>query len=628
MRTGIVRIIGGATLSVLMASYMPLYAYADTYDISEGSITVSRDETAQTVTQAGNYAVQDKEDSDPVITSNNQEVSGVTLTIEASAGQEAEVTIQNLNINDSSNGDTPAILTTGEGNVKINLDGVNVVKSGNNCAGLQKENEGNLIITDNNATGSLEATGGRYGAGIGGGDMGSGTDITIEGGTVTATGGDGGAGIGGGVWGSGTDITIEGGTVTATSESRGAGIGGGECGSGTDITIEGGTVTAIGGDHGAGIGGGEWGSGTGITIKEGGTVTATGGFYGAGIGGGYKESGRDITIKEGGTVTATGGFYGAGIGGGYNGSGTDITIKEGGTVTATGGDRGAGIGGGGAESGRDITIEGGTVTATGGNRGAGIGGGNGGSGTGITVSNNAHVMVSGGIYDQYSGAAIGDGVQYDIDTSEVSSGEEVSPDVSLLSSDGYILYYPAGTTANQIKNGSVQPTKILKSIITSSEALIDEGNTPQDEYAASEVISITHSSSGGSYVDNSEVNSIPTSSEEFAAFLAATNNTLEVYIKKIEAMMAAGDTEGLNALVSKGITLETGNWVCFNKKTYALIEKISDLGAPVTISFAYKGRRYSTVIPGKADIRPLDLCNEEGYCGFLNLIKYYGGGEK
>ncbi|RKM63389.1 hypothetical protein D6856_04500 [Butyrivibrio sp. XB500-5] len=598
MRTGIVRIIGGATLSVLMASYMPLYAYADTYDISEGSITVSRDETAQTVTQAGNYAVQDKEDNDPVITSNNQEVSGVTLTIEASSGQEAEVTIQDLNINDSSNGHTPAILTTGEGNVKINLDGVNVVKSGDFCAGLQKENEGDLIITDNNATGSLDATGGDFGAGIGGGFRGSGTDITIEGGEVTATGGE-----------------------------YGAGIGGGERGSGTDITIEGGEVTATGGDGGAGIGGGNEGSGTGIIIKEGTTVIATSGYDGAGIGGGDRGDGTEITIK-GGTVTATSVSQGAGIGGGCFGNGTDITIESG-IITAIGGTAGAGIGGGYEGAGTVIKIEGGTVTATGGEWGAGIGGGSDGAGSEITISNDAHLMVSGGIYDQYCGAAIGEGIQVDYgDVTLTSSGREISPDISLLTTDGYIKYYPAGTTVEQIKNGSVQPTKILKSIITSSEALIDEGNTPHDEYAASEVISTTHSSSGGSYVDNSEVNSIPTSSEEFAAFLAATNNTLEVYIKKIEAMMAAGDTEGLNALVSKGISLETGNWVCFNKKTYTLIEKISDLGVPVTISFAYKGRRYSTVIPGKADIRPLDLCNEEGYCGFLNLIKYYGGTQK
>ncbi|RKM58142.1 hypothetical protein D6853_00980 [Butyrivibrio sp. X503] len=296
--------------------------------------------------------------------------------------------------------------------------------------------------------------------------------------------------------------------------------------------------------------------------------------------------------------------------------------------------------------------------------GAGIGGGYGRAGSEITISNDAHLMVSGGIYDQYSGAAIGDGVQYDDDTYEVSSGEEVSPDVSLLSSDGYILYYPAGTTANQIKNGTVQPTKTVQKTDTSPEDPIaggggstpveppiagGGGSTPVEPPIAGNpvipqessvnpfevptaveggITNLVHSSSGEIYEDNTEVKDIPTSSEEFATFLAATNAKLEAYIKNIESLMAAGDTEGLNALVSKGITLETGNWVCFNKKTYALIEKISDLGVPVTISFAYKGRRYSTVIPGKADIRPLDLCNEEGYCGFLNLIKYYGGGEK
>ena len=61
------------------------------------------------------------------------------------------------------------------------------------------------------------------------------------------------------------------------------------------------------------------------------------------------------------------------------------------------------------------------------------------------------------------------------------------------------------------------------------------------------------------------------------------------FINKAEELKASGDTEGLNALISKGVSLETGNWVCFNKETYTLIQKISDLGAPVTISFAYKG---------------------------------------
>ena len=155
----------------------------------------------------------------------------------------------------------------------------------------------------------------------------------------------------------------------------------------------------------------------------------------------------------------------------------------------------------------------------------------------------------------------------------------------------------------------------------------DEPQAPQEEPAQNVVVKEKHSS-GDSDENNNEVKDIMTSSEEFAKFLAETNRTLEAYIKKAEAAKAAGDAEGLNALVSKGITLETGNWVCFNKKTYTLIERVSELGAPVRISFGYKGIRYSTVIPGKAEIKPTDLCNAEGYCGFLNLIKYYGDGAK
>ena len=49
-----------------------------------------------------------------------------------------------------------------------------------------------------------------YGAGIGGGAKGDGSEITISGGEVTANGGINGAGIGGGLYCSGRDITISG----------------------------------------------------------------------------------------------------------------------------------------------------------------------------------------------------------------------------------------------------------------------------------------------------------------------------------------------------------------------------------------------------------------------------------
>ena len=294
-----------------------------------------------------------------------------------------------------------ALSVQGKGNVEIELDGDNELKSGTQRAGLEKTSTGTLTLKDDNKeAGSLTATGGFNSAGIGGGYLGSGENITITGGTVTATGGRLGAGIGGGREGKGENITITGGTVTATGGSDGAGIGGGSSGSGENITIKGGTVNATGGESGAGIGGGNDGDGKNITIT-GGTVEATGYFGGAGIGGGNSGSdGENITIT-GGSVTAFGGEWAAGIGGGNEGKGNNITIT-GGTVNTTGGDGGAGIGGG-AEGGvgNNITIKGGTVTATGGgNRGtggAGIGGGSSGGVENITI-NGGKVTATGGDY--------------------------------------------------------------------------------------------------------------------------------------------------------------------------------------------------------------------------------------
>ena len=302
-----------------------------------------------------------------------------------------------------------ALSVQGKGNVEIELDGNNELKSGKGRAGLEKTSTGTLTLKDDNKeAGSLTATGGYNGAGIGGGNGDGAENITITGGTIEAVGGSYGAGIGGGNNGSGNNITIKGGTVNAAGGGWGAGIGGGWMGNGENITITGGSVTASNGDFGAGIGGGNNGSGNNITIK-GGEVKATGGRYGAGIGGGQDGNGNNITIN-GGSVTAAGDDSGAGIGGGATGSGENITIT-GGTVTATGGDFGAGIGGGGglwggdAGSGKNITINGGTVNATGTDGGAGIGGGENGNGEDITI-NGGKVNASGA----YGGAGIGGGV--------------------------------------------------------------------------------------------------------------------------------------------------------------------------------------------------------------------------
>ena len=331
-----------------------------------------------------------------------------------------------------------ALNVQGEGNVEIELDGKNELKSGYYRAGLEKNNStsaGTLTLKDDKeaGNGSLNAEGGELSAGIGACYEQGTKNIIITGSTVTATGGDGGAGIGGGVTGIGEAITITGSTVTATGGIGAAGIGGG-CGgyngNGENITITGSRVTATGNSGGAGIGGGERCDGENITIT-GSTVTATGDRGGAGIGGGAGESNR--------------------------GNGNNITIT-GSTVTAIsngcgqrGNGGGAGIGGGCNRNGSHITINGGTVTAEGGDHGAGIGGGAKGSGSNVTVSGAAQVTAIAGKGDRWdgAGATIGSGsggsTKNPDGTFTPGSGQEIQANISGLITGWihHIIYDPA-----------------------------------------------------------------------------------------------------------------------------------------------------------------------------------------
>ena len=333
-------------LALLLLASMPVSALAAEWDISKGDITVNAGSGGQTVTQGSQVDVPD---SAPVITGSSTEN---TLTINAEKDQTANVTLSDVNIDVSSEGKA-AVTTTGEGNVSIELNGDNTLKSGKGHAGLEKKNGGKLTIADEDKNGKLTAEGGKYGAGIGGGDQGAGSGITITGGEIKATGGQYGAGIGGGK-GDGSDITISGGEVNATGGTSGAGIGGGYNGNGSDITITNGEVNATGGKYGAGIGGGEYGIGKDIIIT-GGEVNATGGRFSAGIGGGHTGDGSDITIS-GGEVSASGGVNGAGIGGGLRSKGKDITVSGDTKLKVQGGDEdhydgaGAGIGDGGSNA--------------------------------------------------------------------------------------------------------------------------------------------------------------------------------------------------------------------------------------------------------------------------------------
>ena len=256
------------------------------------------------------------------------------ITVINNAATALKLTLKDVKIDVSDADGKAALSVQGDGNVTIELDGNNELKSGNLKAGLEKNtSEGTLTLKDDKeaGSGSLTAEGGGWAAGIGGSDGKGTNNIIISGGTVTAEGGNYGAGIGsgGGSYDGGDHITITGGTVNATGGAWGAGIGGGYGDDSDHITITGGTVTAEGGNYGAGIGGGYGGVGDHITIT-GGKVTAEGGISGAGIGGGYWGRGRNITVSGAAQVTAVAGKsdednfsgFGATIGDGYNGGDT------------------------------------------------------------------------------------------------------------------------------------------------------------------------------------------------------------------------------------------------------------------------------------------------------------------
>ena len=295
--------------------------------------------------------------------------------------------------------------------------------------------------------GTLTATGGSYGAGIGGrnGDRNgsSGGNITINGGNVTATGGDAAAGIGGGVFGSGGNITINGGNVTATSGNEAAGIGGGQGGSGGNITINGGTVTAT-------------------------SVTPLGAGIGGGSGAGSDASGGNITIN-GGNVTATSEAFAAGIGGGQESSGGNITIN-GGTVTATGGPEGAGIGSGSHGSYDTITINGGSVTATGGELAAGIGDGSGGSGGSFATGADGHALIVASSISDTSQRESWSGIIFEGDTGKVYKDQTLQENIEIPS--GKTLTVPKNITLT-VKDGV---TLTNSGTITGDGTLGGEGN--------------------------------------------------------------------------------------------------------------------------------------------------------
>ena len=344
-------------LTAVMLTTLAAPAFAGTWSIENGDITVKAGETGNDVTQNN---VTTKNDTDTIITNSDKDTaSSHTVTIETNdKNDKVEVTLDNVNIK----ADSGSALTS-KGDVTLTLKGDNSLTGGNGGSGISSS--GSLTISggENN---SLTAQGGS-GSGI----FSSG-GVTISGGTVNATGGSssGGSDSGDGIH-SGS-LTISGGTVTATGGSGADGSGGSgirtfSSGGGT---ISGGTVNATGGTGGTGENS-NGGSGiyiyssSGSLTVSGGTVTANGGSGGGNGGDGISST--NTTISGGSTVTANGGNGGSLVGGDGIRSGGGLTVSDG-TVTAKGGngDSKDGYGGDGIRSGGVVTISGNTVNAAGG----------------------------------------------------------------------------------------------------------------------------------------------------------------------------------------------------------------------------------------------------------------------
>ena len=322
----------------LLLALLPTVALAVDVVLYDG-LTITGDAVTQSVDGqitlggGGSYSISGEWTGSMSATQSNPKA-----VITVPDGVDAEISLDGVTI--EATGDSLCAFSVAPGGTaRVTLFGASVLKSGLRQAGLSVPEGAALFLTGGEAD-SLSATGGAYGAGIGGGNKTDGGAISISGGTVTATGswaaGIGGGGNQGDTGGAGGTITI-GGTarVTAFGGGSGAGIGGGSSGGSLKPGAPGGTIT---------IGGSAW-------------VEAHGGSrqgYGAGIGGGgmiakYAPGGDSGTIQigENAVVFAYGGGNCDHIGAGGNEFGTggshDGVSRNGGVIFE--GEQGAVYGG-------------------------------------------------------------------------------------------------------------------------------------------------------------------------------------------------------------------------------------------------------------------------------------------
>lgn len=326
------RVLSTAALMAMVSS-IATAAFADTYDLNKGSVTVkTKDDGITYVTQENTEINDHQDDTGVTITSYGKQTEN-TITVDTAKDQTTDVTLKDVNIEvDTSEAKSGAIEIKGDGDTNLELNGDNTVLTTNSTAeehaAIEKADpygKGTLTIKDDknddgsdkdkdengNAvggdTGKLLAGGYHMAAAIGGGSLSYREDslantsnITITGGDITAVAGeDSAAAIGGGCDGTGKNIRIEGNAhVTALAQS-GAGIGGGT-GGGNSITITDDAVVNARSYFDAAIGGGDdagrYNSPNTITISGNATVTAESDESSA-IGDGRYGNASDLTIN-------------------------------------------------------------------------------------------------------------------------------------------------------------------------------------------------------------------------------------------------------------------------------------------------------------------------------------------
>ena len=358
------RVLSTAALMAMVSS-IATAAFADTYDLNTGSVTVETKDDGITYVTQENTEINDHADTTGVtITSNGTQTSN-TITVETAKDQTTDVTLENVDIEQpdshwSECTDPAPIEIKGNGNTNLELDGNNTVFSGNGKhAGIEKADvngTGTLTIkddlndggkpktgTDEDTTGKLVVGGYDNGAGIGGGgtdDTACTSNITITGGKITASGGYYGAGIGAGCYGDASNIRIKGNADVAAFADGSAAIGSGYHARGnSDITITDHATVEAAGLDGCAIGSGHDSSDkVTITISGNASVNAQTRNSPAAIG--SDQSSATVNIEDHADVTAVGG-YGVAIGTGYghdankyHGTTSTVINITGGTVNA------------------------------------------------------------------------------------------------------------------------------------------------------------------------------------------------------------------------------------------------------------------------------------------------------